>query len=136
MAFEAEAKDGVGLQGLAGLGAIGNPGIQREQRQPGCFVELGPFVGIDKIAGVGLRETRRAGRQDVLQAVDQLDVTRCSPRVLQFALADKAVAVAGRPGVAKCQLEVVIDFFKAQLVAQHVLVEVAADRDNVRRAPG
>jgi MoxR-like ATPase len=57
-----------------------------------------------EVAGIGLRETRSAGRQYVLQAVDHVDTDGLIAEVLQLALSRETVLVAGHPGVAKSEL--------------------------------
>ena len=115
-----------GFQRLAGFGAIGNSRIQCQEGEPGRLVEFRPLVGVNQVARVGLREDRRAGRQDVLQAVDDLDISCHGSQVHQFSMTYEAVIRAGRPCVPERQLEVVIDLLEAQLVAERVLVDITA----------
>ena len=70
---------------------------------------------------------RRAGRQQVLQAVYEAEAPLTLAQVFQFAVPDEAKTIAVEPRVTKRELQVVIDLFEAQLVTQDVLVQVARD---------
>jgi hypothetical protein len=119
-----------GLQRLAGLGAIGDAGVEREEHQSRPVEKLRPLVRVDEIARIGLRETWRARREDVLQAVEHLESALRAADVADLAAADEPEVVAGQPGVAECQRQVVVDLLEAQLVAAHALVEVTTDLED------
>ena len=123
---ESEAIGDIGLQRLAGLRAIGDAGVERVQREPRSIENLRPLVRVDEIARVGLREAWRAGREDVLQPVENLEPACGAAGVFDLAASHEAESVAGQPGVAKGELQLVIDLLEAQRVSGNALVEVAA----------
>ena len=114
-------------QRLAGLGAIRYSRVESQERESRAGVEFRPLVCVDEIADVGLREQRCSGRQHVLQTVENLDRTLVITKVLEFAVTDETVLIAGRPCIAERQLQIVVDLLEAELVAQRVLVEIPTD---------
>ena len=72
-----------------------------------------------------MRKYRCARREDILDTVDDVDVPCRVAEVFELAMAYEAELLAGGPGVPEDEIEIMVDLFVAQLVAQRVFVEVA-----------
>ena len=127
-AVETKREHRVGAQRLGGLGPVRDGRVEREAGEPRVRVEFRPLVGVDEVAGVGLREARCAGWQQVHEPVDEIDLRGLVAAVLQRALAHEAERVAELPAVAEHEAERVVHLLEAEAVAEHVLVERALDR--------
>ena len=133
--FEPGGEHGIRLQRFAGLGAIGHPGIEREYAQAGRGIEFRPLVRVHQVAGIGLREQVSTGRENILQAVEHIDLRRALAGVPQLAVAYETEAVTRHPRVAESEAQVVVDFLETELVAERILVKVTANGESCLTLP-
>ncbi len=79
---QTKTEHGRSLERLARLRPIGNSSVEREQTESRVAQQLTPLVRVDQVAGVRLRESRRPGRQDVPQPIDQHHIAALLTQIL------------------------------------------------------
>ena len=112
------------LEGFARLGLVHDDGAQGKHAQTRAGLQLAALVGVHQVAGGLLHLAWHAVGHDVLQAIQhghsQFRI-RC---IHQLCRPHKPKALAAAPAVAENQAQVVVDFFKQNLVAVDAFVEV------------
>ena len=74
-----------------------------------------------------MRTGQHAVRQQVLNAIEDLDCRLGIPSSRNGGLLYKTKAIRSRPRISKLQTKIVISLFKNELVTQHILIEVPCD---------
>ena len=98
---EPEAQDGRRAERLARLCSIGDSRVERVQGELLVFHELAPLVGIHEVARIGLCEPGRSCGEDVLQTIQDLELSVLVGEILDLTATDEPIGIAGQPPVAK-----------------------------------
>ena len=124
------------LERFTRLGTVGQRGAEGKDAQPSFRLQFVSLVSMEQTAHVCLQPGICPVRQQILQAVQQINPAFSISIILQSAAFDETEAVAGTPDGAESQFQIMIDFFKNKLVAGNIFIQMAVAVVNARVAIG